>query len=126
MKILLVDDEAEFVSALAERLSFRNIDADWVTRPEDAVPKVEETCYDVAVLDIKMPRVDGIELKKRLQAKCPDLKFIFFTGHGSEEVFKKGASEIGEDYYLLKPIKIDHLIAKLVEIEKQKGGVFDD
>ena len=116
MKILLVDDEIEFVSALAERLSLRGIDADWVSRPEDAITRAQECRYDLAVLDVKMPRLSGIELKVILQKKCPDMKFIFLTGHGSEESYEAGSAEAGAAYYLMKPLKLDDLIRKIDEV----------
>ena len=84
MRILLVDDEAELVSTLAERLSFRGIEADWVTTAEEALKQVEKQCYAVGVLDVKIPRISGLALKKLLEEKCPEMKFIFLTGHGSE------------------------------------------
>lgn len=113
MKILLVDDEVDFVSTLAERLSLRGMEVDWTSRPEEALDKVENTCYDLAVLDVKMPRVNGIALKKILHEKCPDMKFIFLTGHGSEEAFYAGSTEAGADYYLLKPVRFEQLLAKI-------------
>lgn len=114
MKILLVDDEIEFVSALSERLSFRGIESDWVADPEAAIPLVEDNgCYDIAVLDVKMPKVSGIALKKKLHERCPNMKFIFLTGHGSEDAFKEGASEAGADYYLMKPVQIEQLLLKI-------------
>jgi DNA-binding response OmpR family regulator len=125
MKLLLVDDEVEFVSTLAERLNLRGFDADWVSRPEDAVEKAKQGCYDLAILDIKMPKVSGIALKKMLQENCPDLKFIFLTGHGSREEFMAGAAEAGASYYLMKPLKLSELIAKIDEVkrgrEKESG-----
>jgi len=116
MKVLLVDDEKELVSTLAERLSIRNIEAEWVTTGEDAIKNVESKAYDVAVLDIKMPRISGIELKKKLEEKNPDLKYIFLTGHGSENDFIAASSETGAEYYLVKPVNIDELIRKMKEI----------
>ena len=71
MRILLVDDEAELVSTLAERLSFRGIEADWVTSGEEALKKVERQRYDVAVLDVKIPRISGLALKKLWRRKTP-------------------------------------------------------
>ncbi len=115
VKIILVDDEVEFVSALAERLSLRGIEAEWVSCPEDAIAKVENECYALGILDMKMPRMDGITLKKSLQEKCPDMKFVFLTGHGCEETFRAGITEAGEDYYFLKPIRIEDLIARINE-----------
>lgn len=123
MKVLLVDDEKELVSTLAERLSLRNIEADWVTTGEDAVKSVESKAYDVAVLDIKMPRISGIELKKKLEEKTPDLKYIFLTGHGSEKDFIAASSETGSEYYLVKPVNIDELIRKMKEILIKKEKV---
>jgi DNA-binding response OmpR family regulator len=116
MKILLVDDEVEFVSALAERLSLRGIDAEWVSRPEDAVSRIEQGHYDLAVLDVKMPRISGISLKMMLQKKRPDMKFIFLTGHGSEESYEAGSAEAGVAYYLMKPLKLIDLIRKIDEV----------
>jgi DNA-binding response OmpR family regulator len=118
MHILLVDDEAELVSTLKERLSFRGIEADWVTTAEEALEKVEEQEYDVAVLDVKIPRISGLTLKKLLEEKRPRLKFIFLTGHGSEEDFRIGTAEAGESYYLIKPVDLNLLIEKLKEITK--------
>jgi DNA-binding response OmpR family regulator len=116
MHILFVDDEAELVSTLAERLSFRGIEADWVTSAEEALVRVEKGRYDVAVLDVKIPRMSGLALKKLLEEKDPGLKFIFLTGHGSEEDFRIGSAEAGEAYYLIKPVDLNLLIEKLKEI----------
>jgi DNA-binding response OmpR family regulator len=116
MRILLVDDEVELVSTLAERLSFRGIEADWVTTAEEALKQVENQRYAVAVLDVKIPRISGLALKKLLEEKDPGLKFIFLTGHGSEEDFVIGSAEAGEAFYLIKPVDLSLLIDKLNEI----------
>jgi len=116
MRVLLVDDEHELASTLAERLSIRNIEADWATGGEDALRLAEEKTFDIAVLDVKIPRISGFELKKRLHKKCPDLKFIFMTGHGSAAAFKAGAAEAGPENYLTKPVNIDTLIKKMNDV----------
>jgi len=113
MRILLVDDELEFVSTLAERLAMRGIDVEWANRPEDAVAKAKEKCFDIAVLDMKMPGLSGIGLKKILEHQCPATKYIFLTGHGSEEDFQAATSEGSSDYYLLKPVSIDQLLDRI-------------
>ncbi|MFZ7128704.1 MAG: response regulator [Desulfobacterales bacterium] len=113
MRILLVDDEQELVSALAERLAFRGIQADWVCDAESAIRKVRADHYDVAVLDVRMPGISGIDLKKRLAEENPELRFIFMTGHGSLADFQTGSAEAGSDFYLAKPVKLELLIEKL-------------
>ena len=121
IRALLVDDEEELVSTMAERLSLRGIDADWAGNAEDAIRMLEQNRYDVAVLDVKIPRVSGITLKKEMEKLRPDMKFIFLTGHGSEADFRIGLAEAGADYYLVKPIGIEELIERMEEILGQKG-----
>ena len=122
MRVLLVDDEKELVDALAERLSLRGIHADWVTTCKDALGRLDTETYDVALLDVKMPKLSGIELKKKMERKAPGMKFIFLTGHGSEADFRAGSAEAGEDYYLVKPVAIDILVEKMREIVGEEGG----
>jgi DNA-binding response OmpR family regulator len=114
MRVLLVDDEEEFVSTLAERLRIRGIEADWASSGEESLRLVQEGRYDVAVLDVKMPKVSGFDIKAGIQKLAPDTKFIFVTGHGSVQDFLAGKSM--SEYYLIKPIGIDDLIEKLRHI----------
>ncbi|NNG12707.1 MAG: response regulator [Halobacteria archaeon] len=116
MRVLLVDDEKEFVSTLAERLLLRGIEADWVASAEEALEKIKEAQYDLAVLDVKMPHISGIELKRILHEHRPDMQFIFMTGHGSEQDFHAGSSEAGAAYYLVKPVHIEDLMRKMNEV----------
>jgi DNA-binding response OmpR family regulator len=121
MRVLLVDDEEQLVSTLAERLELRGIDARWVTSSMAALELVDTETFDLAVLDVKMPKINGLELKKRLHALHPEMKFIFMTGHGSEDDFKTGAAEAGEDFYLVKPVKIESLLEKMNEAIQRQG-----
>lgn len=116
MKVILVDDEKELVSALSERLSFRGVEADWATNADDAMQLVRENSYDLAVLDVKMPKVSGLQLKEQLEEVAPDMKFIFLTGHGSSEDFKACCKEAGAKCYLVKPVKIEELMAKMQDV----------
>jgi DNA-binding response OmpR family regulator len=111
MRVLLVDDEKEFVTTLAERLSFRGVKADCAISSLDALALAENNIYDLAVLDMKMPGTSGLELKVLLEKIQKDMKFIFLTGHGSEADYVAGSSESAG--YLVKPVKIDILIAKM-------------
>jgi DNA-binding response OmpR family regulator len=121
VKLLLVDDEVELVSTLAERLSIRGFDVKWTTSSEDAFKQVESYSFDVAVLDLKMPKICGLKLKEALHEKFPEMKFIFLTGYGSEEDFRTISDQIGEEFYLVKPVDIDVLIDKINMIIKSKG-----
>lgn len=118
MKILLVDDEVELVSAMAERLGFRGFDADWTDNGEDAVKMANETEYAVAVLDMKMPKISGLELQGELSSKHPKMQFIFLSGHGSESDFKAGRA--AGCHYLIKPIQLDDLVAEINQVTE--GG----
>ncbi|MBT8340188.1 MAG: response regulator [Desulfatitalea sp.] len=121
MRVLLVDDEKELVSTLAERLGYRGVSADWVTRASEALSKAEKNAYDIAVLDIKMPETDGFKLKRQLKKNNPQMKFIFLTGHGSENYYHIGSAETGKDFYLVKPVEISRLIEKFNEAIKKQG-----
>jgi DNA-binding response OmpR family regulator len=114
MKVLLVDDEVKFAEMLAKRLNLRGISADCVHSGEAAIHKTGESSYDVAVLDVKMPDIGGLELERRLKALAPGMKFIFLTGHGSKIDFEEGSAHAA--CYLAKPIRIEDLIAVLEEV----------
>lgn len=113
MRVLLVDDEVDYVATLAERLSLRGIEAQWASGGEEALEYLESNRYDLAVLDVKMPKIGGIELKRRIEEKYPGMKFIYLTGHASEDDYAKGSADSA--YYLIKPVNIDDLVAMMKE-----------
>ena len=117
MKVLLVDDEEKFVSRLAERLELRGFEADWATTCDEALSKAEAEEYDIAVLDVKMPRMSGIDLKNKLKKSAPHMEFVFVTGHGSEEDYHIGMREGA--FCLIKPFKIETLVEKIKEALSQ-------
>ncbi len=112
MKVLLVDDEKEMVAALAERLSLRDIDAEWVTCGKDAIALLSENHFDALVLDVKMPGMGGLETMEELQKIKPESKIIFLTGHGSTSD-REACEKAGASSYLMKPVDIDVLIQEL-------------
>jgi DNA-binding response OmpR family regulator len=114
MKVLLVDDEKKFVMMLSRRLALRGIDVDYVYTGQAAMEKARQKKYEVAVLDVKMPGIGGIELKRKLNELDPGMKFIFLTGHGSEADFETGSTE--GSYYLAKPLRLENLIKILHEL----------
>ena len=117
MKVLLVDDEEKFALMLAKRLALRGIQADVFFSGEKALDTVEQgNRFDVAILDVKMPGIGGIELKRRLGLLDGRMKFVFLTGHGSKMDFTTGALEA--ENYLPKPLQIDVLIETLNRLAK--------
>jgi CheY-like chemotaxis protein len=124
MRVLLVDDEARFVSVLTKRLRLRGIDAEFALSAEEALRLAESSAFDFALLDVKMPRMGGIELRRRLAAMQPRLKFAFVTGHGSRDDFEAGGAD-GVPY-IAKPFEIEDLVATLDELCVKDGVREDD
>jgi DNA-binding NtrC family response regulator len=121
LKILLVDDEEDLVSALAERLTLRGFQVETATKGGDALTHVSAGGFNVVILDVKMPGIGGVELMVEIMRKQPDLPVILFTGHGSVADAKKGMEEGAFDY-VMKPIDIDDLIRKIGNAAGRKTG----
>jgi len=114
--ILIVDDEADLASTLAERLELRGFQVTAVTSGAEALDVVSANRFSVLILDVKMPGIGGLELMTRIKQEQPDLPVILFTGHSSLADAQKGIEE-GAFAYLQKPIKIDKLV------ETVKGAI---
>ncbi len=117
-RVLLVDDEEEFVRALARRLRTRGLDVEISGDGESAVEKVKQSDFDVVVLDLAMPGIDGLETLKRLREVNEDLQVVLLTGHGS---IKSGVEAIkgGAVDFLEKPAEFSELLAKIKEASAQ-------
>lgn len=114
LKVLLVDDEEEFVSTLAERLQFRNIPTLVATNGDDAIRLVEEEKPSVVVLDVMMPGMGGLEVLRRVKSRHPEIQIILLTGRGSTKDGIKGM-RFGAFDYIMKPIELEELIEKMKE-----------
>ncbi|MFZ5585673.1 MAG: response regulator [Thermodesulfobacteriota bacterium] len=120
-KVLLVDDEREFVQTLSERLLMRDIGSAVVYDGEQALSLVDQDEPEVVVLDLKMPGIDGIEVLRRLKRDHPDVEVIILTGHGSAKD-RQTCLDLGAFAYLEKPVDIDQLSHAMREAnEKIKG-----
>ena len=118
-RVLLVDDETEFVQAMAERLKMRDLDANTVYDGEQALSFVGGQEPDVMVLDLKMPGIDGMEVLRQVKKSYPKLQVIILTGHGTEKD-EEEARRLGAFDYLGKPVSLDVLIKKMKQAFKQK------
>lgn len=112
LRLLLVDDEAGFVDVLARRIAKRNIQVCKACSGYEAVQILRKEPFDVAVLDLKMADMDGIELLKIFKKMAPDLQVIILTGHGCEAAARDGMSHGAADY-LIKPCDFEELTAKI-------------
>lgn len=112
--ILLVDDEEEFVSTLAERLEIRGFQPEAATSGQQAVELMENRHFDVMVLDVKMPGMSGFKVMEKAKELRPDLPVILLTGHGSTDDGVQGMHQGAFDF-LMKPLDIDELISKIRE-----------
>jgi CheY-like chemotaxis protein len=113
-RILLVDDEREFVQTLSERLQTRKMEAAVAYDGEEALSLVKSEEPEVMVLDLKMPGIDGIEVLRRMKRDHPNVEVIILTGHGSERE-EALARELGAFAYLEKPVDIDVLSQTMKE-----------
>jgi DNA-binding response OmpR family regulator len=119
IKILLVDDEKEFVETLSERIRMREHDSDVALDGEQALKKMDDDLPDVVVLDLKMPGMDGMEVLRRIRKAYPKVQVIMLTGHGSEKD-EEEARKLGAFEYLQKPVEIDTLMKKVKKAYKNK------
>jgi DNA-binding NtrC family response regulator len=109
VRILIVDDEEDLISTMAERLELRGFQVRTATTGADALRLVADSAFKVIILDVKMPGIGGLDLMTRIKQEQPDLPVILFTGHSSLADAQRGTQE-GAFAYLLKPIKIDEMI----------------
>lgn len=118
-KILLVDDEKDFVETLAERMRSRDMGVSTATSATDALEMINEKSFDAIVLDLQMPGMDGLEALKVIKEKNPNLQVILLTGQATVE---KGieAMKLGAMDLLEKPADIDTLTEKIKKASAQK------
>jgi DNA-binding response OmpR family regulator len=124
-KVLLIDDEKEFVSTLAERLSLRGIQVRVATDGEEGLKEIERDTPHVVVLDLMMPGLGGLEVLGRIKSDHPQIEVILLTGMGSSPEASRGILHGASDY-LMKPLSIDTLIEKIGVLMKKQSGKAGD
>jgi DNA-binding NtrC family response regulator len=121
-RVLLVDDELDFVEALAERMRTRGVSVDSAQDGQEALEKIRGRAFDAIILDLAMPGIDGLETLRRMREYDPDLQIVLLTGQASVakgvEAIKLGALD-----FLEKPASIDVLMDKVREAAGRKMAV---
>ena len=119
-RVLLVDDEEEFVSALSERLSLRGIEVDSALNGEEALASLVDKEFEVVILDVMMPGLGGLEVLRQIKSTHPNTQVILLTGHGSTREGIEGM-RLGAFDYLIKPVDIEEMLAKMKEAASKVG-----
>lgn len=112
IKILLVDDESDFVETMAKRFGIRKMPIDTAQSGQEALELLATRDYDVVILDVRMPGMDGLETLREIREKNPLTEVIMLTGHASLEAGMQGMN-LGAYDYILKPADFDELLDKV-------------
>jgi len=118
-KVLLVDDEEEFIKTLSQRLEMRGLKVTGATRGEEAVNLADQESYDAIVIDLAMPGMDGLETLKCIKKKHPDAEIIMLSGHGTVKTSIE-AMKLGAEDFLEKPVDMQELLAKIGEMKDKR------
>ncbi|EPR34748.1 response regulator receiver protein [Alkalidesulfovibrio alkalitolerans DSM 16529] len=118
-KVLLVDDDPEFLSVMAERMRGRGMDVATAASAAEALDLAHKESFDAVILDLQMPKMDGIEALKALKADQPEAQIIFLTGHATVE---KGieAMKLGAMDFVEKPADLNKLSEKIKSAKAHK------
>ncbi len=114
IRVLLIDDEVGYIYVLSKRLSKRGFEVSKASSGSEALQILRQRSFDVAILDLKMTDMDGIEVLKVLKKMAPELVVIMLTGHGSAKAAHDGI-RLGAYDYLTKPCETEELIKKIME-----------
>jgi DNA-binding NtrC family response regulator len=120
VRILLVDDEEDFVKALSERLEMRDYDVTTSLSGEDALEKIRHYNFDVVILDVLMPGVNGIDVLREIKSTKPLIEVIMLTGHATVDTAIEGM-KLGASDYLMKPCETEDLVTKIQRAYNKKA-----
>jgi DNA-binding response OmpR family regulator len=119
--VLVVDDEQDFVETLVKRLERRGFKVTGVGSGKDALLMLGETSFDVVILDVMMPGMDGIETLREIKLAWPKTQVILLSGHGGEEMGLRGMA-YGAYSYLLKPVSLK-IVVETAYMAFEEGGL---
>ncbi len=118
-KVMIVDDEVDFLETIVKRLKARGIDVAGVESGYKALEVLDGSSPDVIILDVKMPGMDGIETLREIKKKKPQTEVIMLTGHASVESGIQGM-QLGAFDYVMKPVALDELLEKVRQAYERK------
>ena len=118
-KVLLVDDEKDFLEAMSERMRTRGADVTTAASADEAFETIDREEFDAVVLDFQMPGMDGFEVLKKIKAKRPEMQIILLTGYATVQ---KGveAIKLGAADFLEKPADMEVLFKKIKKAKAEK------
>ena len=119
IRVLLVDDEEGYVHVLAKRMTKRQVEVSIALSGSEAIQTLRKKEFDVAVVDLKMEDMDGIEVLKIFKKMDPQLPVVMLTGHGSEQAARDGLA-LGAFDYLTKPCDLEDLLAAITRAAVRK------
>jgi DNA-binding NtrC family response regulator len=119
IRLLLVDDEVEFLAPMVKRLKRRDYEVQTTTNGPDAIDYIRQNTVDLVVLDVQMPGMDGIETLSEIKRIDPSIGVVMLTGHANIEAAVAGM-ELGAFDYLMKPMNFDELVYKLQDVYRDK------
>jgi DNA-binding NtrC family response regulator len=117
--ILLVDDEVVFATNMSRLLTNRGYQVTTVKNGEEAIAALKQKPFDVMVLDLKMPVMDGITTLQQMKALNVLTEVLILTGHGSMDTAFQ-AIEMGAYDYVTKPCEIAELVSKIEAAHARK------
>ena len=123
-KVLIVDDGEDFLEYTKKRLINRGLEVWTALDGIEAIKTIEQNDFDVVVLDVLMPNMDGIETLQRIKEIKPGLPVIMLSGHGAVESAAEGL-KLGAVEYLLKPCDFETLLSS-IENAKNKATTSSD
>jgi DNA-binding NtrC family response regulator len=120
IRILLVDDEIDFVETMVKRFRIRKMPIETAGSGAEALKLVDEQDFDVVILDVRMPGMGGMEVLRQIRARRPLTEVIMLTGHASLDAGMQGMS-LGAYDYVLKPADFDELLDKVRRAAERKA-----
>ncbi len=118
-KVLLVDDETDFINSLSKRLEVRGLQVSIATRGQDALDLLDKEKFDIIVLDLSMPGMDGLKTLEYIKEIDKDAEIVMLSGHGSIKTTTE-AMKLGATDFLEKPVDLPELLQKIAEAREKR------